>query len=368
MDDTYQHILVQMTNLARMINNLSNRLNLVENATVNSQTQRNPLHPNVSQTEQSLLDSLNIRQINDTNTFNTFPTRQQYNPNLYSNSNLRRPPIRPEPRQPDTEYINPLWNINTTQIPQRPPRVTNANANTTTTATPTVSARASGNDTPPRRRLPNLHTPEVRRSYNPDGTLDSVEMTFTNLISPQEMNNIVRTATNGNSPRPVRGRAPLQRRNTETNNLINTREDAQLFLNMLNTLSSTPRLNNESTRLSISDINTHTSVSTYSLPDSESIGSEDTPEEEICLICRAPLEQGDVIRRLNNCPHYFHCSCIDSWFEIRNTCPVCRHVITEEPETNIENNANTNRPNDLLINIDTSSNNNDSLNVVDSLD
>ena len=138
MDDTYQHILVQMTNLARMINNLSNRLNLVENATVNSQTQRNPLHPNVSQTEQSLLNSLNTRQINDTNTFNTFPTRQQYNPNLYSN--LRRPPIRPEPRQPDTEYINPLWNINTTQIPQRPPRVTNANA--TTTATPTARAPA----------------------------------------------------------------------------------------------------------------------------------------------------------------------------------------------------------------------------------
>lgn len=365
MDDTYQHILVQMTNLARMINNLSNRLNLVENATVNSQTQRNPLHPNVSQTEQSLLNSLNTRRINDTNTFNTFP-RQQYNPNLYSD--LRRPPIRPEPRQPDTEYINPLWNTNSTHIPQRSPRLQPTNANVTTTATPTVPARAPATDIPPRRRLPNLHTPEVRRSYNPDGTLDSVEMTFTNMISPQEMNDIVRTATNGNSPRPIRGRAPLQRRNTETNNLINTREDAHLFLNMLNTLSSTPRLNNESTRLSISDINTHTSVSTYSLPDSESIGSEDTPEEEICLICRAPLEQGDVIRRLNNCPHYFHCSCIDSWFEIRNTCPVCRRVITEEPEINIENNANTNRPNELLINIDTSSNNNNSLNVVDSLD
>lgn len=350
MDDTYQHILVQITNLSRMINNLSNRLTLVENATVNSQT------------EQSLLNSLNTRQINNTNTINTFPTRQQYNPNLYSN--LRRPPIRPEPRQPNTDYINPLWNTNSTQIPQLSPRVTHANVNATTTA----PARALATDTPPRRRLPNLHTPEVRRSYNPDGTLDSVEMTFTNLISPEEMNNIVRTATNGNSQRPIRGRASLQRSNTEPTNLINTREDAHLFLNMLNTLSSTPRLTNESTRLSISDINTHTSVSTYSLPDSESISSEDTPEEEICLICRAPLEQGAVIRRLNNCPHYFHYSCIDSWFEIRNTCPICRHVITEEPETNIENNANTNRPNELLINIDTSSNNNNSLNVVDSLD
>ena len=357
MDNTYQQILVQITNLGRMINNISNRLTLVENATVNAEGLRNSLYSNVSQTEQSLLNSLNNRQINDTN---TLPTRQQYNPNLYSN--LRRPPIRPEPRQLDTEYINPLWNINSTQIPQRPPRVTNENANTTATS------RAPATDTPPRRRLHNLHTPEVRRSYNPDGTLDSVEMTFTNLISPQEMNNIVRTATNGNSPRPIRRRSPFQRSNTETNNLINTREDAQLFLNMLNTLSSTPRLNNQSTRLSISDINTHTNVSTYSLPDSESIGSEDTPEEEICLICRAPFEQGDVIRRLNNCPHYFHCSCIDSWFEIRNTCPICRHVITEEPETSIENNTNTNRPNDLLINIDTSNNNNNSSTPIDSLD
>ena len=45
----------------------------------------------------------------------------------------------------------------------------------------------------------------------------------------------------------------------------------------------------------------------------------------------------------------------------------CRHVITEEPETSIENNANTNRPNDLLINIDTSNNNNSST-PIDSLD
>lgn len=348
MDNTYQHLLVQTTNLARMINNLSNRLNLVENATVNSQSRRSTLNTQQLSAEQELLDSLNPTQIsNTTNTFNTFP-RQQYNPNLYSN--LRRPPIRTEPRQPNTEYINPLWNTNSTQIPQRPPQ---------------ASTTASNARAPPRRRLPNLHTPEVRRSYNPDGTLDSVEMTFTNLISPEEMNNIVRTATNVNSPRPIRRRAPIYRNNTDTNNLINTREDAQLFLNMLNTLSSTPRLNNESTRLSISDINTHTSVSTYNLPDSDSISNEDTPEEEICLICRAPLEQGDVIRRLNNCPHYFHCSCIDSWFEIRNTCPVCRHVITEEPDTTIENNANTNRRDDLLINID---NNTNATSPVDSLD
>ena len=141
MDNTYQQILVQITNLGRMINNISNRLTLVENATVNAEGLRNSLYSNVSQTEQSLLNSLNNRQINDTN---TLPTRQQYNPNLYSN--LRRPPIRPELRQPNTEYINPLWNINSTQIPQRPPRVTNENANTTATsrapATNTPQAKA----------------------------------------------------------------------------------------------------------------------------------------------------------------------------------------------------------------------------------
>lgn len=365
MDSTNQHLLVQITNLSRMINNLSIRLNQLENSRMNISNHHHPLQPQVSTIEQQLLDSLNTSRLpnNNNNTTRSLP-RQQYNPNAYNN--LRRNPIRREPRQYDVQYNNPLLNTNQTHTFSYVSPTSNV-VNTPITSNiipqPTYA--------PPRRQRPNLHTPEVTRSYNSDGTLDSVEMTFTNMISPEEMDNIVRTATMNNPPNPTRRRGTLRTNDTNAtnNNLINTTEDAQLFLNMLNTLSTTPMLNNESRRLTISDINNHTTVSTHTLPQVENNDSGDTSEEEICLICRAPFEEGDVVRRLNNCSHYFHCSCIDSWFELRNTCPICRHVITNDSSENIENNATNNQSNDILINIDDGSNNNvNTEHTVDRLD
>ena len=71
MDNTYQHLLVQITNLARMINNLSNRLNIVETATVNTQNQRSNLNTQLSPMEQELFNSLNTPRSRN-NTTNTF--------------------------------------------------------------------------------------------------------------------------------------------------------------------------------------------------------------------------------------------------------------------------------------------------------
>lgn len=388
MDNTYHHIAVQIENLSRMINNLSNRLSLVE-TTTNNNNQTSLNNTNLfSNTEQELLQSLNptFTHSNPTN-LNYFRTRPApYNPPV-----LRRPPIRPESRQPNTEYHNPLWsdlrmNINPETIPRTNNSTTNTNNNNTNTPIFNNRHNRTPSNGPSRRRLlPTLNNPEIRRSYNPDGSVDSVEMTFTNLVSQEELNSMVQNAANPTTqPLNLRTNPRLSqqiptRRGINNRQVINSPEDARMFLSLLNALSTTPPLANDNRRLTLRDINNHTTISTYHQPEVNPEEETDaTQNEEICLICRAPFEEGDVLRRLNNCPHYFHCNCIDSWFELRNTCPVCRHIVTENTDNSslIENNSNnsnnsntsnTNNTDEFLINIDSNETNN-SLQTVDRLD
>lgn len=43
-----------------------------------------------------------------------------------------------------------------------------------------------------------------------------------------------------------------------------------------------------------------------------------------CAICLLEFEDDHVIRLVNKCCHVFHQDCIDLWFEMHKTCPVCR--------------------------------------------
>ncbi|KAK1364757.1 RING-H2 finger protein ATL29 [Heracleum sosnowskyi] len=43
-----------------------------------------------------------------------------------------------------------------------------------------------------------------------------------------------------------------------------------------------------------------------------------------CAICLLEFEDGHVIRMVKLCCHVFHQDCIDLWFEMHKTCPVCR--------------------------------------------
>ncbi len=47
-------------------------------------------------------------------------------------------------------------------------------------------------------------------------------------------------------------------------------------------------------------------------------------EKKECSICQDTIN-GDLIRL--PCNHHFHQGCIYEWFEIRNTCPLCREII-----------------------------------------
>ncbi|CAM0910413.1 unnamed protein product [Alopecurus aequalis] len=43
-----------------------------------------------------------------------------------------------------------------------------------------------------------------------------------------------------------------------------------------------------------------------------------------CVVCLQELEDGDVVRVLPACRHFFHVSCIDAWLCAHSSCPVCR--------------------------------------------
>lgn len=44
-----------------------------------------------------------------------------------------------------------------------------------------------------------------------------------------------------------------------------------------------------------------------------------------CAVCLYEFEADDKVRRLSNCRHVFHRSCLDRWMEHdQRTCPLCR--------------------------------------------
>ncbi|CAL5042510.1 unnamed protein product [Urochloa decumbens] len=49
-----------------------------------------------------------------------------------------------------------------------------------------------------------------------------------------------------------------------------------------------------------------------------------------CVVCLQELEDGDVVRVLPPCRHFFHGRCIDAWLRAHSSCPVCR--AQPEPE------------------------------------
>ncbi|CAO2150306.1 unnamed protein product [Urochloa humidicola] len=51
-------------------------------------------------------------------------------------------------------------------------------------------------------------------------------------------------------------------------------------------------------------------------------------EEGTCSVCLAELQDGDALRMLMPCMHYFHAACLDEWLRKSATCPICRAPCT----------------------------------------
>jgi hypothetical protein len=43
-----------------------------------------------------------------------------------------------------------------------------------------------------------------------------------------------------------------------------------------------------------------------------------------CPICLGEYEEGEWLKLLPSCKHGFHVSCIDKWFQLHSSCPLCR--------------------------------------------
>jgi hypothetical protein len=56
---------------------------------------------------------------------------------------------------------------------------------------------------------------------------------------------------------------------------------------------------------------------------------EEQDGDAICSICQDGYSEGEEIREISHCHHFFHKTCIDPWFRQHVDCPVCRFDIRE---------------------------------------
>ncbi|XP_020232474.1 RING-H2 finger protein ATL74 [Cajanus cajan] len=63
------------------------------------------------------------------------------------------------------------------------------------------------------------------------------------------------------------------------------------------------------------------------LPTSTYAHSSSPSSPSNCVICLADFSDGDPIRFLPKCNHYFHVICIDKWLLSHSSCPTCRHLL-----------------------------------------
>ena len=50
-------------------------------------------------------------------------------------------------------------------------------------------------------------------------------------------------------------------------------------------------------------------------------------DEEECLICLEHFQVDEVVTIIN-CNHKYHTHCLYTWFEKKQTCPICDKILT----------------------------------------
>ncbi|GAA5813109.1 hypothetical protein MFLAVUS_006578 [Mucor flavus] len=66
---------------------------------------------------------------------------------------------------------------------------------------------------------------------------------------------------------------------------------------------------------------------------------EEKSTETDCAVCKDQFESHEIVIELP-CEHIFHDECIKPWLKLNSTCPVCRHSVLPEQESNEDNNNN----------------------------
>ncbi|KAF9614556.1 hypothetical protein IFM89_019303 [Coptis chinensis] len=45
----------------------------------------------------------------------------------------------------------------------------------------------------------------------------------------------------------------------------------------------------------------------------------------VCSICLCDYKEGEMLRMMPDCRHFFHIFCVDAWLRLHASCPVCRN-------------------------------------------
>lgn len=113
-----------------------------------------------------------------------------------------------------------------------------------------------------------------------------------------------------------------------------TTSDVNLLTSLLTAFGYPTNSNTRSHGLTPDQIEDNTTTFTFS--------NNHTLDNTVCSICTLEYSNAQIVRRLGNCRHYFHSSCIDRWLEEHNNCPLCRSAVITNNTNNTSNNTNTN--------------------------
>lgn len=65
--------------------------------------------------------------------------------------------------------------------------------------------------------------------------------------------------------------------------------------------------------------------------ESDGKGQDGGGGDSDCAVCLSVFVEGEEIRQLPNCKHYFHAPCIDMWLYSHMDCPLCRSPVEAGP-------------------------------------
>ncbi|KAJ3673727.1 hypothetical protein LUZ60_005719 [Juncus effusus] len=91
--------------------------------------------------------------------------------------------------------------------------------------------------------------------------------------------------------------------------------------NPQNTINPTENEGRESRRQHGLDKST---IEMFPVLEKKDVLRERMKENLECVICLSEFGEDEILRKIPNCHHVFHADCIDTWFESKVTCPVCR--------------------------------------------
>lgn len=319
-DDIYERIEVldyQIDILNRNYSNLIRR-----NANYNDHLYYNPIYQNyynnLSDPEDILsnilfersrrnYDLLRNRNRNSTSTTNNY-SQPLYSRNIFLNRNNTRQSNLNNPNTQNTSNNNPQTS-NNTQSSNNNAQSSNNNPNTTNSnqsnSTENNQRHINENNTPNNSFNENFATNFAQRIHN----------IFRNVGNNEEINIIP------NIQIETHTQIIVSHKSVSNNTKI------EVFKKNESTENENESNENES------NIDTE---STQNQNQSNESTENETNIDNRCVICMENIQEGDIIRKLNKCNHFFHISCIDKWFESKITCPTCRQDIRNLPNVNVD--------------------------------